>query len=67
MANFDSSEQINGSGLRCLRCGAAGVHVLREIRVASNNRFVDTQCRSCREQSVVRLTRDDESKDAAAS
>jgi RNase P subunit RPR2 len=72
MANFDSQDQIsrdpiNGSGLRCLRCDSAAVRVLREVRVASSNRFVDTRCLSCGEQSVLRLAARDESQHAAAS
>jgi hypothetical protein len=66
MATSDSPDKINDSGLRCLRCGSAGVRVLREIRVASSSRFVDTRCLSCREQSVLKLAVADESQDAAA-
>jgi hypothetical protein len=72
MAKPDSQEQISqdpidGSGLRCLRCGCAGVQVLRDIRIASSSRFVDTRCLSCGEQSVLRLVPGREFKHAAAS
>ena len=67
MGNFDSHDQINGNGLRCLRCGSAGVRVLREIHVASGKRFVDTRCLACREQSVLSLAVADEAEDSAAS
>ena len=44
--------------LRCLRCGSTHIHVIREIRVAGSNRFVDTRCVACGEQSVLKVSSD---------